>query len=119
MFPHTLIALSAFALPPATSQDAAAPPAPMAVVAPASDQSFPAGAEVLAVDGEPLGVLARVETTPGGERILHIRRPDGTTATAPATVASRGERAIVIEWSRAEFETPPVAPAPDAPPPTL
>ncbi|NJC41015.1 hypothetical protein GGQ87_001273 [Brevundimonas alba] len=119
MFPHTLIALSAFAFPPAALQVAAPPPPPIPVAAPAPDQSFPAGAEVLAVDGEPLGVLARVEITPGGERILHIRRPDGTTAIAPATVASRGERAIVLEWTRAEFETPPAAPAPEATPPTL
>lgn len=85
--------------PPVTS------PAPVAGPAPVPEQTFPAGAEVLSVDGEPLGVLARVETRSGGERILHIRRADGSTTTAPAIMASRGERAVVLDWTRAEFES--------------
>jgi hypothetical protein len=102
------------------------PPKPSPVAAPplAAAPSFPAGAEVLSVDGEPLGVLARVEHRPGGERILHIRRTDGSMTTAPATVASRGERAVVLEWTRAEFDspgaavvaaTPPTEPSPPPP----
>ena len=67
---------------------------------------------MLSVDGEPLGVLAYVDAL-GGERLLHIRRPDGTVTTAPAVVASRGERAVVLEWTRAEFENPPPTAAPE------
>ena len=68
---------------------------------------------MLSVDGEPLGRLIEVETRAGGERILHIRRADGSTTTAPAIVASRGERAIVLDWTRAEFESEAMtAPAP-------
>ncbi|WP_298743317.1 hypothetical protein [uncultured Brevundimonas sp.] len=87
---------------PVAAQTAPPPaPAPIEVAEPA----FPAGTEVLSVDGEPLGVLSHVEVRPAGERILHIRRPDGVTTAAPAVVASRGERAIVLEWTRAEFES--------------
>jgi hypothetical protein len=68
---------------------------------------------VLSVDGEPLGVLAAVETRPGGERILHIRRTDGSMTAAPASVASRGERAVVLDWTRAEFEASAVTAPPD------
>lgn len=94
-------------------QTAAAPPTP--VVA----DGFRAGSEVLSVDGEPLGELAYVYTL-DGEPVLHIRRSDGTVATAPAAVASQGERAVVLEWTRAEFENPArkvVAPEPVAPTP--
>jgi len=90
------------------------PPAGAPALAPVAGQSFRAGAEVLSVDGEPLGVLARVETRPGGERILHIRRADGSMTTAPAVMAFRGERAVVLEWTRAEFESG--AAMADAPP---
>lgn len=86
--------------PPPGARPAPSPPA-LATAAPA----FPPGAEVLSVDGEPLGVLVAMETRPGGERILHIRRPDGSTGMAPSVVASRGERAVVLDWTRAEFET--------------
>lgn len=91
---------------PAGPAQAVAPPAPVA------GDAFRAGAEVLSVDGEPLGVLAYVDTLEG-ERTLHIRRSDGTLTTVPSTVASQGERAVVLEWTRAEFETPsrPVAPS--------
>ena len=85
----------AIRLPPSASASTPAPPVGL---------TFPSGAEVLSVDGEALGVLAGVETRPGGERILHIRRTDGSMTAAPASVASRGERAIVLEWTRAEFE---------------
>ena len=81
------------------------PPAPVPV--PAPSQAFPPGAEVLSVEGEPLGVLTEVEIRPGGERILHIRRSDGSMGSAPAVLASRGERAIVLEWTRAEFDATP------------
>jgi hypothetical protein len=45
--------------------------------------------------------------------------------TAPAVMASRGERAVVLEWTRAEFESgaamvqasPPEAAAPAGPTP--
>ena len=89
---------------PAVSQTPPSP-APLASPAPVAVLTFPVGAEVLGVDGEPLGVLARVETRAGGEQILHIRRTDGSMTTAPAVMASRGERAIVLEWTRAEFES--------------
>ena len=95
-----------------------APPSPVAAPAPA--QAFPSGAEVLSVDGEALGVLARVEIGPDGEGILHIRRPDGSMTAAPAAVASRGERAVVLDWTRAEFETsatPAAAASAPIPPP--
>jgi len=82
------------------------PPAPAPPVsAPAPGGPFPTGAEVLSVDGEPLGVLAYVETL-DGEAMLHIRKPDGTVVMAPSGVASRGERAVVLEWTRAQFEAP-------------
>ena len=84
-------------------------PASAPFAAPVTDQTFPSGVEVLSVDGQPLGVLDRVETREGGERILHIRRPDGSVTTAPAVVASRGERAVVLEWTRAEFDAPATA----------
>ena len=102
------VALSLVAAPAAAQDPAGKAPAsaPRADPAPAaSGPDFPAGAEVLSVDGEPLGVLAYVGAL-GGERLLHIRRPDGTVTTAPAVVASRGERAVVLEWTRAEFENP-------------
>ena len=89
------VALSLVAAPAAAQDPAGKAPAsaPRADPAPAaSGPDFPAGAEVLSVDGEPLGVLAYVDAL-GGERLLHIRRPDGTGTTAPAVVASRGERA--------------------------
>ena len=93
---------------------------------PAFGQTLPPGAEVLSVDGEPLGVLAEVEIRPGGERILHIRRADGSMKIAPAIVASRGERAVVLDWTRAEFEsaattvaTVPASPSSPAVPPGL
>jgi hypothetical protein len=92
----------AMALPAAAQTP---PPAEAPALAAVAGQSFQAGAEVLSVDGEPLGVLARTESRPGGERILHIRRTDGSTTTAPAIVAFRGERAVVLEWTRAEFES--------------
>ena len=99
----TAVALSFSA--PATAQDSGqTPPAAPAAPAPAPGD-FPAGAEVLSVDGEPLGVLAFVDAL-GGERLLHIRRPDGTVTTAPSIIATRGERAVVLEWTRAEFENP-------------
>lgn len=112
---------------PAAAQIAPAPlSAPSAApFAPAPAQVFPPGAEVLSVDGQPLGVLARVEIREGGERILHIRRPDGSVTTAPAVVASLGERAVVLEWTRAEFEAPapaeavPAEVAASSAPPTL
>lgn len=107
--------------PPAVAQTTPdEPPAPAPL--PPAAETFPPGAEVLSVDGEPLGRLTEVETRPGGERILHIRRTDGSMTMAPAVVASRGERAVVLEWTRAEFESAattaaatPVGPVP-APP---
>ncbi|HZW16266.1 MAG TPA: hypothetical protein VFF66_08435 [Brevundimonas sp.] len=90
--------------PIAAQSPPAAPPAPVAAPVLPFGQTFPPGAEVLSVDGEPLGRLAEVETRAGGERILHIRRSDGSMTTAPAIVASRGERAVVLEWTRTEFE---------------
>lgn len=84
------------------------PPAPTPSALPVmADQTFLPGVDVLSVDGERLGVLAGVEAGPGGERMLHIRRDDGSVMTAPATVASRGERAIILAWTQAEFESPP------------
>lgn len=122
-----LLAAAGLAATPVAAQIAPAPspvPSPAPLAAPVAGQTFPPGVEVLSVDGEPLGVLARVETRTGGERILHIRRPDGSVTTAPAVVAFRGERAVVLEWTRAEFEAPPTATAPEgaaasAMPPTL
>lgn len=103
--PVLLVAAVALAsAPPAVAQIPASP-SPAPVAAPPAGEIFPPGAEVLSVDGEPLGRLAEVETRPGGERILHIRRADGTMTAAPAIVASRGERAVVLEWTRAEFES--------------
>jgi len=87
------------------------PPGPPPSVA-RTGPAFPPGAEVLSVEGEPLGVLDRIETRLDGERILHIRRADGTLTSAPAAVASRGERAVVLEWTRAEFEAGQAAPTP-------
>ena len=99
--------LVAAQIPPAPS------PAPVAAPVLPFGQTFPPGAEVLSIDGEPLGRLTEVETRAGGERILHIRRADGSTTTAPAIVASRGERAVVLDWTRAEFESEAMtAPAP-------
>ncbi len=101
-----IIALgAALAAPAAAQTPPGQPPASLAAPAPPPGQTFPSGAEVLSVEGEPLGVLARVETRPGGERILHIRRTDGSMTTAPAIMASRGERAVVLEWTREEFES--------------
>lgn len=97
-----LFAAAALLAAPAAAQTR---PPPSAVPAAPASPAFPAGAEVLSVDGEPLGVLERVEARPGGERILHIRRPDGSTTLAPSVVASRGERAVVLDWTRAEFES--------------
>jgi C-terminal processing protease CtpA/Prc len=120
MFGKTLLVIGVLALAGAGSaQDPAGPtPAPAASPpAPVAGESFRAGAEVLSIDGEPLGVLAYVDTLEG-ERMLHIRRPDGTVITVPSTVASQGERAVVLEWSRTEFETPsgsagsPIPPSP-------
>lgn len=112
----TAAAGAVLAAPVAAQTPPASPPATPAV-APGSPaaQAFPPGAEVLSVEGEPLGVLAQVELRPGGERILHIRRTDGSVATAPAVVASRGERAVVLEWTREEFDSAAVA-APPPPP---
>ena len=112
MFGQTLLLLGAAGAlslaGPVAAQDPAIrlPPASASASTPAPPvgPAFPSGAEVLSVDGEALGVLAGVETRPGGERILHIRRTDGSMTAAPASVASRGERAIVLEWTRAEFE---------------
>lgn len=95
----------AIAIPAAAQTPPAQTPPPVAGPAPVAGQTFRAGAEVLSVDGEPLGVLARIETRPGGERILHIRRTDGSMTTAPAVMAFRGERAVVLEWTQAEFES--------------
>lgn len=94
-------------------------PSPFAPTPPFA-QTFPPGVEVLSVDGEQLGRLAEVETRPAGERILHIRRADGSMTTAPAIVASRGERAVVLDWTRAEFESAAttVAPGPVSRSPT-
>lgn len=121
MFGKTLLVIGALALAGAGSAQAPAGPtrAPAASPpAPVAGDAFRAGAEVLSIDGEPLGVLAYVDTLEG-ERMLHIRRPDGTVITVPSTVASQGERAVVLEWSRAEFENPsrpasttPVSPSP-------
>lgn len=107
-----LAAAGLAATSPAAAQVAPAPiPAspPAAFTAPVPGPAFPPGADVLSVDGQTLGVLARVETREGGERILHIRRPDGKVTTAPAVLASLGERAVVLEWTRAEFEAPAAA----------
>ena len=102
--PVLLFAAGALIAGPAAAQmpPGQTPPAQALAAAPAP--AFPAGAEVLSVEGEPLGVLARIETRADGERILHIRRPDGTLTWAPSVVASRGERAVVLEWTRAQFE---------------
>lgn len=110
MFVKTPVLLAAVAAlasaAPAVAQTPPNPsPAPVAAPAPAAGQAFQPGAEVLSVEGEPLGVLAGVETLSGGERILHIRRADGSMTTAPAIVASRGERAVVLEWTRTEFDS--------------
>jgi hypothetical protein len=99
-----LVAIALASAPPVAAQTTPTQP-PALVAAPPSGETFPPGAEVLSVDGEPLGRLAEVETRPDGERILHIRRADGSMSTAPAIVASRGERAVVLEWTRAEFES--------------
>ncbi|HYD26508.1 hypothetical protein [Brevundimonas sp.] len=112
MFGQTFILLGAAGALSLAGQDAAQdpptqlPPASASAPTPAPPVGlpFPSGAEVLSVDGEALGVLAGVETRPGGERILHIRRTDGSMTAAPASVASRGERAVVLDWTRAEFE---------------
>ena len=112
MFGHSLLLLGAagalsFAGPVAPQAPVGQPapsPMPASVAAPPVAPAFPSGSEVLSVDGEPLGVLAEVETRSGGERILHIRRTDGSMTAAPASVASRGERAVVLEWTRAEFD---------------
>lgn len=97
---------AALAASAAVAQTPAAPSLKSAAApAPPPAQTFPTGAEVLSVEGEALGVLAQVELRPGGERVLHIRRPDGSVTTAPAVMASRGERAVVLEWTREEFET--------------
>lgn len=97
---------------PAAAQTPPDPaPGPVTASALPPGQTFPSGAEVLSVDGEPLGVLTQVESRPGGERILHIRRADGSTTTAPAIIASRGERAVVLEWTRAEFDSAAMAAA--------
>ena len=123
--PILLLAAAAVAFAGATAAQTPPGPAPdpVAAQAPVAGQAFPPGAEVLSVDGERLGVLAQVELRPGGERILHIRRTDGSVTTAPATVASRGERAVVLEWTRAQFESPvakaATADAPAAPPPVM
>ena len=105
-----LLFLAAAAQTPPPGQLPATPPT---ALAPIAAPAFPPGAEVLSVEGEPLGVLVRVEARPDGERILHIRRPDGTLTWAPSVAASRGERAVVLEWTRAEFEA---GQAPAAPP---
>lgn len=121
MFGHTLLLLGAagalsFAGPVAAQDPAPQPPAPASVSIPGPPvgSAFPPGAEVLSVEGEPLGVLAEVESRPGGERILHIRRTDGAMTAAPASVASRGERAVVLEWTRAEFEASAATAPPDS-----
>lgn len=106
----SLVAAPAAAQDPPGKAPVSPPRADPAPAAPRID--FPAGAEVLSVDGEPLGVLAYVDAL-GGERLLHIRRPDGRVTTAPAVVASRGERAVVLDWTRAEFDNPPQAAAPE------
>ncbi|CAN7343834.1 hypothetical protein [Brevundimonas sp. LjRoot202] len=107
MFAQTPVLLAAAVVASASPVVAQAPAgqSPALVAAPLSGQTFPPGAEVLSVDGELLGVLILVETRPGGERILHIRRAEGSMTTAPAIVASRGERAVVLDWTRAEFES--------------
>lgn len=117
MFSQTILLLGAagalsFAGPVAAQDPVVRPPAPapLSVPAPPASPTFPSGAEVLSVDGDPLGVLAEVEARPGGERILHIRRTDGSMTQAPASVASRGERAVVLDWTRAEFEEAATAP---------
>jgi len=114
------------AAPVAAQAVAGQPPAPVAAQAAPFEQTFPSGAEVLSVDGESLGRLAEVEMRAGGERILHIRRADGSMTTAPAIVASRGERAVVLDWTRAEFESgamtaagPPTGLPPSPTPPLL
>lgn len=129
MFARTRVPLAAaialaWAAPAAAQTPPDQSPAPVAAPAVPSGQTFPSGAEVLSVDGEPLGVLTLVETRPGGERILHIRRADGSTTTAPAIVASRGERAVVLEWTRAEWEAAAITaaaapPAGPSPPPLM
>lgn len=128
MFAKTPVLLAtvvvASASPVAAQAPAGQSPAP--VVAPPSAQTFPPGSDVLSVDGELLGVLILVETRPGGERILHIRRAEGSMTTTPAIVASRGERAVVLDWTRAEFEsaattaaTGSASPSPSPTPPVL
>ncbi len=103
--PVSLMAAAALAIvTPAVAQTPPGPPSATIAAAPAPARTFPRGAEVLSVEGEPLGVLAEVEERPGGERILHIRKVDGSITTAPAVMASRGERAVVLEWTREEFE---------------
>ncbi len=120
-----VLLLAALAAGPAAAQ--VPPPGqspPASAVAATPPPAFPPGVEVLSVEGEPLGVLARVESRADGERILHIRRPDGSLTWAPSVVASRGERAVVLDWTRAEFEAgqtsePPPAEVAAAPtPPT-
>lgn len=109
------------AAPTAAQSPPARSPAPVAAPVLPFGQTFPPGAEVLSVDGEPLGRLVEVETRAGGERILHIRRADGSMTTAPAIVASRGERAVVLDWTRAEFDSEAMAasaPTGLPPPPT-
>lgn len=100
--PVLLMAVGLLAATPAPAQTP--PPGPGQTPPPAAPPAFPPGAEVLSVEGEPLGVLGSVEVRPGGERLLHIRRADGSTGVAPSVVASRGERAVVLDWTRAEFE---------------
>lgn len=124
--PALLVAAAVVASASPVTAQAPAGQSPAPVVASPSGQTFPPGSEVLSVDGELLGVLILVETRPGGERILHIRRAEGSMTTAPAIVASRGERAVVLDWTRAEFEsaattaaTGPVSPSPSPTPPAL
>lgn len=120
MFGKTLLVISALAWAgPAGAQDPTGPAPAAEPPTPVAGDVFRAGAEVLSIDGEPLGVVAYVDTLEG-ERMLHIRRPDGTVDTVPSTVASQGERAVVLEWSRAEFENPsrpPPSPTPVPPSP--
>ena len=125
-FPVLLVAAAMLTSAAPVVAQAPGDPSLRSPAAPSFGQTFPLGAEVLSVDGEPLGVLTLVETRPGGERILHIRRAEGSMTTAPAIVASRGERAVVLDWTRAEFEsaaTPvsagPASPSPAPPTPAL
>ena len=114
--PVLLIALGVLGATPSIAQTppSAAQPAPSLQADPTPSPAFPPGAEVLSVDGELLGVLVAVEARSGGERILHIRRADGSAGVAPSIVASRGERAVVLDWTRAEFESGQTAVPPPA-----